>query len=63
MYIGVAGRKFVASNVAWALHYGEWPMHTISFRDGDTLNLRVSNLYNKHSDAGIVPFVPKAETK
>jgi hypothetical protein len=60
MYIGIAGRKFVASNVAWALYYGDWPSHSISFRDGDPLNLRLGNLYNKRAPLleSIPPFAP-----
>lgn len=38
------GRKLSGSQVAWLLHYGEWPDRSVFFIDGDTTNLRISNL-------------------
>lgn len=44
LYIRYKDREMVASRVAWFLHYGEWPERLVQFADGDTKNLRISNL-------------------
>jgi hypothetical protein len=44
LYIRYKDREMVASRVAWMLHYGEWPDRSVMFVDGDTTNLKVSNL-------------------
>lgn len=38
------GRKMSGSQLAWFLHYGEWPDRSVFYIDGDTKNLRISNL-------------------
>ena len=38
------GRKMMASQVAWALYYKEWPDRTVLFIDEDSTNVRISNL-------------------
>lgn len=38
------GRKMTASQVAWLLHYKEWPGRTLQYVDRDPGNLRISNL-------------------
>ena len=38
------GRKLSGAQVAWLLYYGEWPDRSVFFIDGDTKNLRISNL-------------------
>lgn len=38
------GRKMSASQVAWLLHYGEWPDRSVHFIDKNTENLRITNL-------------------
>lgn len=38
------GRKMSAAQVAWTLHYGEWPDRSVFYIDGDPRNLRISNL-------------------
>lgn len=38
------GRKLSGAQVAWLLHYGEWPDRSVFFIDGDTKNLKISNL-------------------
>lgn len=38
------GRKMSAAQVAWTLHHGEWPDRSVFYIDGDTKNLRISNL-------------------
>lgn len=38
------GRKLSGAQLAWLLHYGEWPDRSVFFIDGDTTNLRISNL-------------------
>lgn len=43
-YIRVRGRSVPAARVAWLLHYGEWPMAKLRFKDDDTMNLRIENL-------------------
>ncbi len=43
-YITLLGSDMSGPRVAWALHYGEWPLSRVRFADGDTLNLRIDNL-------------------
>jgi hypothetical protein len=38
------GRKMSAAQIAWALHYGEWPDRSVFYIDEDPKNLRISNL-------------------
>lgn len=44
LYIRYKDREMVGSRVAWLLHYGEWPDRSVMFVDGDTKNLKISNL-------------------
>lgn len=44
LYIRYKDREMVASRVAWLLHYGSWPNKSVMFEDGDTTNLKISNL-------------------
>jgi len=43
-YVGFKGYQLTAGRLAWLLHYGEWPVATVSFIDDDTLNTRIDNL-------------------
>jgi hypothetical protein len=38
------GRKMSGAQLAWLLHYKYWPDRSVFFVDGDTTNLRISNL-------------------
>lgn len=38
------GRKLSGAQLAWLLHYGEWPDRSVFFIDEDTTNLRIKNL-------------------
>ena len=38
------GRKIAGAQLAWLLHYGEWPDRSVFYIDGDTRNLRITNL-------------------
>lgn len=40
----IFGVKFLAHRVVWALHTGNWPVHTIDHIDGDKQNNRPMNL-------------------
>jgi hypothetical protein len=44
LYIRYKDREMVGSRVAWLLHYGVWPDRSVMFVDGDTANLKISNL-------------------
>jgi len=44
VYIRYKDREMVASRVAWMLHYREWPDRSVKFSNGDTTDLRISNL-------------------
>lgn len=44
LYLRYKDREMVASRVAWLLHYGAWPEKSVMFEDGDTTNLKISNL-------------------
>ena len=37
-------RHFMAHRVAWALHYGQWPEHTIDHINKDGTDNRIENL-------------------
>lgn len=39
------GHEVPAARVAWLMSHGEWPSGRVRFRDGDTLNLRLDNLF------------------
>lgn len=43
-YIRLNSQNVPAARIAWALHYGEWPIGRVNFLDGDTLNLKIENL-------------------
>lgn len=53
LYIRYKDREMVGSRIAWLLYYGEWPEagRSVMFVDGNTTNLRISNL--KLSDSTI----------
>lgn len=38
-------KLYKAQDLAWVLHYGDWPEGPIGFKDKDPLNLRPENLY------------------
>lgn len=40
----VCGRGVAAHRVAWAIHYGEWPKHTIDHINQDPSDNRIENL-------------------
>jgi hypothetical protein len=43
-YIRYKGREMVASRVAWMLFHKEWPPRSVQFVDGDSSNLKITNL-------------------
>lgn len=42
--IGIEGRKYQASHLAWLYVHGTWPEHQIDHRDGNPLNNCIDNL-------------------
>lgn len=46
------GHEIPAARVAWLLHYGEWPKGKLFFEDGDSLNLRIKNIFLGNSLLG-----------
>jgi HNH endonuclease len=42
--IGLDGKLYVASRIAWLMYYGEWPSQLIDHIDGDRMNNRIRNL-------------------
>ncbi|MDW2635890.1 HNH endonuclease [Citrobacter portucalensis] len=42
--IGIRGREYFASRLAWLLHYGEWPNGEIDHIDRNALNNAINNL-------------------
>lgn len=42
--IHLLGSWIGANQLAWALHHGEWPHKTVYYRDGNTHNVRITNL-------------------
>jgi Recombination endonuclease VII/HNH endonuclease len=51
-YIRVFGKSMTAQRVAWLLHYGDWPVGKIYFMDGNSQNLKISNLRMSNSLPG-----------
>ena len=45
-YIKVKDRKYPRARLCWLLYYGEWPKNSISHGNGDTLDDRITNLYD-----------------
>ncbi len=37
-----------AARLAWRLYYGEWPRDKIMFKDKDSFNIRISNMYSNN---------------
>lgn len=44
LYIRYKDREMVGSRIAWLLHYGVWPDRSVMFVDGNSTNLKISNL-------------------
>lgn len=44
LYIKLDGYEFTGARIAWLLTHKEWPEFNIQFEDGDTSNLKISNL-------------------
>jgi len=44
IYVRINNFDTPAARVAWLLHHGEWPKGNLLFDDGDTTNLKISNL-------------------
>ena len=53
----IDSRRMLAHRAAWALHFGEWPVHDIDHRDLDRANNRIANLRAAtfHQNAGNRP--------
>ena len=47
-YVRYRGINMPAQRLAWLLGHSEWPASRVSFEDGDTLNLRLANLYQQN---------------
>lgn len=46
-FIKIGGETLSAADVAWIIHHGDWPKHTIRFRDGDVTNRSKTNLQDQ----------------
>lgn len=42
--VGILGGPLLEHRVAWALHYGRWPRHSIDHINGDRTDNRIRNL-------------------
>lgn len=42
--VAVGRRLFLAHRIAWAIHYGEWPLQHIDHINGDPFDNRIENL-------------------
>jgi len=58
-YIRYNGASIPSAKLAWALYYGEWPDSRICFKDNDTLNLRIENLYQTNGLSSKKDFSPE----
>jgi len=62
-YIRYSGWNIPATQIAWILSYGEWPIGRITFKDNDTLNLRVDNLEMQNGVDGKFDYKDSGERK
>lgn len=44
LYIGLDGEEYLGARLAWFYTNGQWPEAKLQFVDGETSNLRISNL-------------------
>ena len=49
VYVRLEGRQIVAAQIVWMLTHGEWPKGRLAYQDGDTLNIRATNLVMSNS--------------
>ena len=42
--VNILGRRFLAHRLAWALHFGEWPAHSVDHLNGERSDNRIANL-------------------
>lgn len=48
------GKHYPVANIAWALHYGEWPVTILDHKDRDRYNNEITNLrLATHSQNGM----------
>lgn len=62
-YVSIGGKEVTAARVAWLLHYGEWPKNKLYAKDGNPLNLRISNLEEAHSPFGTFDHKDREQRK
>jgi hypothetical protein len=51
---GSAKKQTSAARLAWRLYYGEWPNEPIAFKDKDSFNIRIANMYTLNSPLPIL---------
>lgn len=44
---GILGTRYQLHRLIWLYHYGSWPVHGIDHDDGDGLNNRIQNLFDR----------------
>ena len=52
--VDIDGMRVSSAKLVWLLHHGAWPVEDIGRRDGDVLNDRIENLFDK----GVEPKRP-----
>ena len=62
-YVAIRGFQTPAARVAWLLSYGEWPNGNIVFIDGDSENIRLSNLRLRDESLYAHPLPKSGETR
>ncbi len=45
--INIGGRRTSVGRVCWAMHYGEWPEHSVEFRNKKKNDFRIANLVQR----------------
>jgi hypothetical protein len=61
IHIRFQGKIYKAHRIAWALHYGEWPVLALDHKDRNRANNRINNLRQATSTQNHMNAEPKGK--